>query len=169
MTRKDQLDFITGIAPAAQASQAKWSVPASVTLAQAILESGWGESALTTSARNYFGIKARRIDPYVELKTDEFIGGTRKAVRAGFRKFVSDAECFDAHGELLGTLARYRPAMAKADDPVIFAVKLQECGYSTDPDYATKLARLIQDFDLTQYDVPPPAPLKAAAAGGAGK
>jgi flagellum-specific peptidoglycan hydrolase FlgJ len=56
MTRQDQLDFIASIAPAAQASEKKYGVPASVTIAQAILESAWGKRAI---GNNYFGIKAR--------------------------------------------------------------------------------------------------------------
>jgi flagellum-specific peptidoglycan hydrolase FlgJ len=54
--RQEQLDFIASIAPAAQASEKKYGVPASVTIAQAILESAWGKRAI---GNNYFGIKAR--------------------------------------------------------------------------------------------------------------
>lgn len=154
MTRKQQLGFIARIAPAAQASAKKRGVPASVTIAQAILESGWGKSQLAKAANNFFGIKdsKRFNEGYCEFKTKEFRGGKEEVETAGFEAFKSETSCFDAHARLLAELERYAPAMADADDPLVFAARLQECGYSTDPGYAKKLAALIAQFRLTQYD-----------------
>ncbi len=53
---------------------------------------------------------------------------------------------------MLSQAKRYAKAMADADDPFVFAARLHECGYSTDPEYAKKLAGLITEFGLTQYD-----------------
>ena len=161
MTRKEQLAFIARIAPAAQQSAAQTGVPASITIAQAILESGWGASGLAKQANNFFGIKARRADDYAEFKTTEFRNGIAGKELARFRKFTSEAQCFRAHAALLSQTERYRPAMADADDPFVFAAKLRECGYSTDPAYASKLAGLITDFSLLGYDVKGPAETKA--------
>jgi len=159
-TRKQQLDFLARVIPAAQASQAKYGIPASVTIAQAILESGWGASKLAITCNNYFGIKARirdgkPIEDYADFRTTEYFGKTPTSVVAKFRKFRSTAECFVRHAELIGTSKRYRPAMAVTNDPLAFALQLQLCGYCTDPDYASDLAGLIRQWDLTQYDNKP--------------
>lgn len=153
MNRADQLAFISRIAPGAQQSAAQFGVPASVTIAQAILESSWGQSKLSTDALNYFGIKARRADDYAEFETTEDVKGAQTQELARFRKFKSVPQCFSAHAELLSGADRYRAAMAEADDPFVFAARLAECGYSTDPGYANKLAQLITEFRLTGYDV----------------
>jgi len=154
MIRKQQLEFIESIAPAAQASHKAHGVPASVIMAQAILESAWGQSALTRVAHNYFGIKnsPRWKDGYAQFLTTEFVGGKKKVEKADFEFFPTPAACFDAHGELLSTLERYRPAMNDADDPLVFAARLQDCGYATDPQYAKKVVKLITDFKLTRFD-----------------
>ena len=150
-TRQQQLDFIAGAVPGAQAAQVKWGVPASVTVAQAILESQWGLSGLARMANNYFGIKARQGDDYVQLNTTEY-DPTKETVPAKFRKFASVSDSFDAHGKLLATLDRYRPCMGACDDPLIFAARLRDCGYATDPNYPNELAGLIKQFNLTQFD-----------------
>lgn len=161
MTRKEQIAFIGKVAPAAQMSAAMYGVPASVTIAQAILESSWGQSKLSTEDLNFFGIKARRADDYAEFKTVEFRNGKAGTEKARFRKFGTEALCFAAHAKLLSQTARYRPAMADADDPFVFAARIAECGYSTDPGYAKKLADLITEFKLGGYDVKTPAVKRA--------
>lgn len=147
LDRKQQFDFIARLAPAAQASQEKYGVPASITLAQAILESAWGLSKLAQTANNYFGIKARQGEEYCEFPTPHDV----KKV-SDFRKFPSLNACFDRHGQLLSTLGRYRGAMARAADPLAFAIELQCGGYSENPKYPTLLAQLMEEFDLEKYD-----------------
>ena len=161
VNRRDQLAFITRIAPAAQMGASQTGVPASITIAQAILESGWGESGLAKQANNFFGIKARRADDYAEFKTVEFRNGIAGKELARFRKFATEAQCFTAHASLLSQSARYSPAMADSDDPFVFAAKLYECGYSTDPAYPKELASLITQFHLRDYDVKGTAQKKA--------
>ncbi len=159
--------FLKMVAPAAQAAQKKWSVPASVTIAQAILESGWGKSALAQQANNFFGIKAvahAQADSYAEFKTSEFVDGRRTAEMAKFARYASPTDCFAAHAVLLALTSRYRPAMIVADDPSHFCAELQLCGYSTNPQYAASLRALIAEFDLTQYDLQPDGPAAAQTA-----
>ena len=163
-----QNSFMKAVVPAAQIAQRKWDVPASVTIAQAILESsnqlGWGKSRLATAANNYFGIKAMDLaNPasYVQLETKEFLHHEPVMVPAYFVHYLNLAESFDAHARLLAKAARYKPAMAVVHDPEAMCIALQKCGYSTNPSYAVLLAKLIQDYDLTQYDVPPEDPAKA--------
>lgn len=167
MATQEQLDWLNSMAPAAQAAAAKYGVPASVTLAQAILESGWGQSRLTKLANNYFGIKAEHLNTpgtYVEFPTMEYEFGAKKTVTAGFEKYADAEACFAGHAELLSQATRYAPAMKAAKSPQAFALMLQKCGYSTSPNYAGMLIALIKEFDLTQYDAPlPPAAEKEAA------
>lgn len=153
-----QSSFLKMAVPAAQASQRKFGVPSSITIAQAILESGWGRSALAVQARNYFGIKAvahAAPDDYAEFPTTEFVDGRRTREMAKFARYATPAEGFAAHAELLARASRYSPAMTAREYPSAFAAQLQECGYSTNPRYARELMELVDEFDLTQYDLPP--------------
>jgi flagellum-specific peptidoglycan hydrolase FlgJ len=152
--------FKMAVTPA-QLAQRKWGVPASVTLAQGALESGWGVSALARKAYNFFGIKAgAHMGPegYAEFPTIEFVDGRKTREMARFARYATPAESFQAHALLLAMSPRYRPAMEVAHDPALFAEQLQRCGYSTNPNYAQQLVDLINQFDLTQYDVPPGGP-----------
>lgn len=157
-------EFFKNTVPAAQAAMRKWHVPASITLAQAVLESGWGKSALAHQANNFFGIKAAAVagpSAYAEFPTTEFVDGRRTAEMARFARYTSPAASFEAHAILLSMAARYKPAMAVCHDPAQFAAELQHCGYSTNPNYAEMLMQIVREFDLTQYDVPPEDPAQA--------
>jgi flagellar protein FlgJ len=166
MVTAAEQQFIDSIAPAAQASQRATRIPASIKMAQAIIESAWGKSKLTVEGHNYFGIKAVQGQDYCEFPTKEFIDGKPEIVQAKFARYASATECFLAHARLLAGLKRYAPAMACCNDPAQFAAQLQKCGYSTNPQYADLLMSLVREFNLTQYDVPepePPAAMEAAA------
>lgn len=144
-------DFIAQVAPGAQAAMAKTRVPASVSIAQAALESGWGEHA---PGNNLFGIKA---DPSwhggVSIKrTHEVVKGKTITITAAFRAYPDWAASITDHATFLSTNPRYRPAFAHADDGDDFAWQLQACGYATDPDYGKKLAALIDYHDLLTFD-----------------
>lgn len=155
MNAKEML-FLRDTVPAAQISMRLSGVPASITLAQAILESGWGCSALSSTAHNFFGIKATHMgDPetYVAMPTAEYVNGKRVTIEADFEKYPTAADCFADHAALLSQAERYKPAMAANADPLRFAAELQACGYSTSPTYAEQLEELVKEFDLTQYDV----------------
>ncbi len=155
-----QSAFLSNTVPAALAMQRQYSVPASITLAQAILESGWGQTALAKQANNFFGIKAIYFaDPksYIEFPTKEFVDGRAVMELAKFARYPSPAQSFAAHAQLLSLAERYKPAMAVAHDPEAFAMELQQCGYSTNPGYAVSLMQLVAEFDLTQYDEQPAA------------
>jgi flagellum-specific peptidoglycan hydrolase FlgJ len=150
-----QSTFLKMAAPAAMHSEAATGVPASITIAQAILESGWGCTGLARRANNFFGIKAAHHvapDSYIEMPTHEVVNGRTVEEEAEFMKYRSAADSFTAHGLLLSSASRYQPAMAVRDNPAQFAVALEQCGYSTNPNYATELMRLVREFDLAQYD-----------------
>jgi flagellum-specific peptidoglycan hydrolase FlgJ len=150
-----QSDFMKMAVPAAIASEAATGVPASITIAQAILESGWGQSGLAKQANNFFGIKAAAHvapDSYIQLPTEEIVMGRAVAENAEFMKYKSAADSFTAHGLLLAQASRYAPAMAVRGNPAQFAAELQRGGYSTNPNYADDLMCIVAELDLTQYD-----------------
>lgn len=162
-----QAEFLKLAAPAAIQSQRMTGIPASITIAQAILESGWGRSALATEANNYFGIKATAHltpDQYIEMPTHEFVDGRSTPKMAKFARYTSPAESFASHARLISSAPRYAPCMAEVGSAAGFAAELQVCGYSTNPDYAWDLMNLVIEFDLRQYDLPPAPETPAAAA-----
>jgi flagellum-specific peptidoglycan hydrolase FlgJ len=159
-------------APAAQKTLARFDVPASITLAQAKLESAdkfgdAGQSQCALQCNNYFGIKASGTEPYVEFPTEEYKNGhPYMEPGAHFEKFSSIEDSFLRHGELLATSPRYREAMEawKRDRNLeAFAALLQTGGYSTNPNYAATLIREVRVYDLAKYDVPPEPPTAATA------
>lgn len=154
---QSQSSFLQSAVPAALFTQREFGVPASITLAQAICESGWGQSALAKQANNFFGIKAlagAAPEAYAEFPTSEFVNGRAKSALAKFARYASPVESFTAHARLLADAARYEPAMVVRNKPAAFAAALQSCGYSTNPGYAASLLVLVKEFDLTQYDAP---------------
>lgn len=144
-------DFINNVAAPAQAGQQQYGVPASVTIAQSCLETGWGAS-VPPGSNNYFGIKAVAGQPFVTAGTFEYIAGTRTPEPGDFAAYPTVEAGFVAHGKLLSEDPRYAPAMAERSDPAEFCTQLQACGYSTSPTYAETLTELINEFNLTVYD-----------------
>ena len=155
--------FIKAAAPGARKGALEFGVPASVTLAQAALESGFGAFHLG-AANNYFGIKAfargGRVDVgpiangFVVKPTHEVVNGRTITVQARFRSYASLADSMRDHGRFLKTNPRYAPCFAHQRDPNRFARELQRAGYATDPHYADKLIGLMRSFDLYQFDAP---------------
>ena len=148
--------FLDATARAARAAAAQTGVPASVTVAQAILESDWGRSSLALDANNYFGIKASDrlgTDGVVWMPTAEFddAGEVFETV-SPFRAYKSLTDSVADHDDLLRTASRYAAAMRLASDPKQFAQELSDAGYSTDPDYADKLVALMDSYDLYRLD-----------------
>lgn len=134
---------------AAQASQAKWHIPASVCIAQWALESAHGQH-MPPGSNNPFGIKAAAGQPYVACMTTEHIKGRDIRVSQKFRKFVDMGEAFDAHGKLLATSKYYVKARQTktADD---FANALTGV-YATDVKYGAKLIAIMKNENLYQYN-----------------
>lgn len=139
---------------AAQDGDRHYNVPASVSLAQFILESGWGQH-MPPGSNNPFGIKARKGRPSVTVRTREVDKrGNSFYVNAAFRKFASLSEAFDAHAALLATAPVYAPAMAAwGHGDLKGGIALMAMHYATDPGYARTLLNLITSLKLTQYDI----------------
>jgi Mannosyl-glycoprotein endo-beta-N-acetylglucosaminidase len=146
-----QQAFIGEVAPGAVAVQRRYGVPASVTIAQAIDESGWGRSSLATEDHNLFGIKGTGPAGSDAQPTHEFENGQSVMRTASFRVYHNAAESIDDHGKLLATSEYYRQPMAYRHDPNALAAALTGV-YATDPDYGAKLIVLMRRYDLYHYD-----------------
>lgn len=147
--------FIFKIVPGAKASQKATGVPASVTIAQAILESSWGRSYLAREANNLFGVKAlTKPGPAGVLMMDawEVENGFDVVRPEPFRKYNSVAESIADHGLFFVENSRYRDALRARDDANEFARRIAAAGYATDPGYAPKLIGLMERWDLHKYD-----------------
>ncbi len=138
------------IIAAARAGMGHWHVPASVSLAQWIVESGSGAHS---PGNNPFGMKPRegRNDPCQWLATTEFRNGAYRPCKQPFRTFPTIADAFDAHAKLIATAPVYAAAMAALPNVDRFVTRLS-AHYATDPLYAHKLLTLISAHKLTEYD-----------------
>ena len=151
-----QRDFILSLAAAVRVSQQLTGVPASVALAQAILESDWGRSRLARDAKNLFGIKAHSRAGTAGVYTAgtwEVLGGVSVIAREPFKAYQTVADSIVDHGHWFHDQPRYHGALELRGDPRAFARAIAEAGYATDPDYAAKLIALMDRFDLYAYDV----------------
>ncbi len=132
-------------------SQRRVGVPASITIAQAALESAWGESGLARFGNNLFGIKAdsRWRGETLTLNTREFIKGQWIVVPAKWRKYGSWQASIEDHAAFLKGNPRYQPCFL-CQTTEAFARALLKAGYATDPSYADKLAGLIGQYKLDE-------------------
>ena len=122
-------------------------VPASITLAQGILESSDGNSALAKYANNHFGIKC-----HAGWTGETFIMDD-DAQNECFRKYNSALESYRDHSEFLSTRSRYASLFElKTTDYKAWAHGLKKAGYATNPKYATILIQIIETYELYKYD-----------------
>lgn len=153
----DRAGFVAWAAKHAEPSRRAHQVPVSVTVAQAINESGWGGSALTEHGNAYFGIKcfgtpggiAVGCRPYDTRECDD---DDCFATTGTFRVYRSAARSFADHGNFLAVNPRYRPAFGHTDDPDRFAREIHRAGYATDPSYSDQLIALMRQYDLYRFD-----------------
>ena len=143
--------FIQSVAPGAIAGWQKYHVLPSITTAQAILESGWGRSTLTTRAHNLFGIKGSYNGQSVTMPTREVYGGRSVMVNAQFRAYPNNAASIEDHGRFLNVNSRYRNLLGDTNYRSV-ANKLHQDGYATSLSYASSLINLVQSYNLTQLD-----------------
>lgn len=156
---KKAATFLTMIAPAARQGDREYKVPASVTMAQAILESGWGLSKLTANDKNYFGIKCFGTPGAIAVSCHRYVTNecdkkTKKcySTTATFRVYRTVTDSFRDHAVFLQR-ERYKPAFGFINSPDKFAAAIHKAGYATDPNYTTKLVNLMKQYDLYRYDV----------------
>ncbi|RDG20132.1 N-acetylmuramidase [Leuconostoc pseudomesenteroides] len=150
--------WINQLAPYARELQEKYHVIASISIAQAILESNWNTSTLATQYHNLYGIKADAGQKSVVLPTKEYENGQWITIQGRFAAHSSWQESMKAHAMLLyrGTswnTNQYQHVLA-AKDYATAAQALTQDGYATDPSYAKKLITIIQTWHLDRFDVP---------------
>jgi flagellum-specific peptidoglycan hydrolase FlgJ len=151
----DKQEFINKIKDGAVSAMNKYGILASLTIAQAILESGWGESELTKAANNLFGIKRWGYPDFVEMPTTEYRNGEPAQEKAEFRKYsswdysIADNTAFllqnNRYKNLIG-VKNYRQA----------CTLIQQDRYATDPNYANLLIQIIEENELQKYDYTTP-------------
>ena len=139
------------VAPGAIAAQQRYGIPASVTIAQAIDESGWGQSGLAAADHNLFGIKGTGPAGRDMQPTQEYENGIWVTRTAPFRVYHNIAESIADHGRLLATSQAYQHAMANRQVPDAFAAALTGV-YATDPNYGSNLIALMRLYNLYRYD-----------------
>lgn len=146
-------EFIMRLASGAVASAKASGVPASITIAQAALESAWGESGLTKAGNNLFGIKADSLwrGQTLTMNTKEFIKGQWVVVPALWRKYPSWQASMEDHAAFLRRNPRYKACFLCTTAPA-FAKALVQAGYATDPEYANKLITLMDKHQLQSLD-----------------
>ena len=143
--------FIQSVAPGAIAGWNKYQVLPSITVAQAILESGWGQPSLSTNAHNLFGIKGAYNGHSVNMRTREVYGGRSVYINDNFRAYANNSESVEDHGNFLYSNRRYHNLLGDTNY-VSVANKLRQDGYATDPSYARSLIKLVQTYNLNQLD-----------------
>lgn len=138
--------YILQYADIAMEEMRKYKIPASITLAQGILESGSGKGRLAVEANNHFGIKCHGW-------TGEVIHHDDDASQECFRKYTHANQSFEDHSTFLTSRGRYANLFKlELDDYEGWAKGLRAAGYATDKKYPEKLISLIERFQLYKYD-----------------
>lgn len=149
-----QQKFFETYAPFAVQNMEKTKIPASVTLAQAALESNWGKSDLSTLGKNFFGIKGTGPAGAKSMKTWEVIRGQKVVKFCLFRCYNSPLESFLDHSKVISTGRYLKHAMDHTESAKAFITALQSKPqkYATDTQYVEKILKIIKDYGLENYD-----------------
>lgn len=124
----------------------RYNIPASITLAQGLFESAAGRSNLTRSGNNHFGIKCHGWTGKRTYHDDDAAGEC-------FRAYDNARQSYEDHSRFLATQSRYaRLFSLKRTDYRGWARGLKQCGYATNPQYASKLTQIIELYCLNKYD-----------------
>ena len=149
-SKTPQEKYIEKYAPLAVSEMYRSGVPASITLAQGMLESGNGQSELARVSNNHFGIKCHNNWKGGKVYYDDDAKGEC------FRKYSHPSESYRDHSDFLRFRDRYKFLFDyRVTDYKAWAHGLKKAGYATDPAYPKKLIKLIEEYDLNQYDRKP--------------
>lgn len=145
-SKSPQDDYIRKYAPVAVREMYRSGVPASITLAQGLLESRYGQSELAVKGNNHFGIKCHDWTGKKMYHDDDRRGEC-------FRVYGTADESFSDHSDFLRYRDRYKSLFNNdVTDYKAWAHGLKKAGYATDPAYPSKLIKLIEDYHLDKYD-----------------
>lgn len=153
--RMEPKAFIELVAGSARQTFLNYHIFPSITIAQAILESGWGQKVpqdpvTGRSSYNLFGIKGTGPAGSVTITSKEVENGQTVSRQSTFKAYYSYQQSIDDHAQFL-LKPTYKNVLT-ASTPQEAAQALSKAGYATDPQYADKLIRLIQTYNLTAYD-----------------
>ena len=145
--------FITSLAEPITRIASRAGLPGTAILAQAALETGWGSQVIHDasgrSSHNLFGIKASQDDGDdaaaggVQIESREYVFGSWREERSTFRSYESFEDAVQDYVEMISANDRYREA-AEVEDPATYARELHAAGYATDPNYAEKIAAIVE-------------------------
>ena len=139
--------YIKLYAPIARKQMKVYKIPASVTMAQGILESGYGEATLAKKGNNHFGIKCHKGWKGKKIFHDD------DEENECFRSYNNPVKSYKDHSLFLANRDRYRFLFdLNSKDYKSWAEGLKKAGYATDPEYSKKLISLIERFSLSQLD-----------------
>ena len=143
-------EFVQRMWDSAKTAEQSTGMPAQFILGQAALESGWGRREIRnpdgSTSHNLFGIKAGPgwNGPVVKAVSTEFVNGVARKSTETFRAYASYADSFADYARLINNNPRYAATRSAGADAAQFARSLQSAGYATDPLYAAKLTRVIE-------------------------
>ncbi|SDX44679.1 flagellar assembly peptidoglycan hydrolase FlgJ [Marinobacter mobilis] len=147
--------FVGHLLPLAERAASGTGIDPRLMVAQAALETGWGRHMIEASdgapSFNLFGIKAdqRWAGDSVDITTSEYRDGVRMSEQAAFRRYTDFEASFRDYVQFLGDNPRYRDVLEVAENPELFAQRLQQAGYATDPNYANKILRIMAGDQLS--------------------
>ncbi|MDR5172581.1 flagellar assembly peptidoglycan hydrolase FlgJ [Methylobacillus flagellatus] len=145
-------EFVQQMSQHAEAASQDSGIPAHLMLGQAALETGWGKRQITgadgTASNNLFGIKAgpNWKGKTVDALTTEYINGMPQKRIEKFRAYDSYADSFRDFANMMRNNPRYENVMGNTGSTAGYAQAMQDAGYATDPQYASKLRRVIENI-----------------------
>ncbi len=141
-------EYINKFSAIAVEEMYRYKIPASITLAQGVLESGSGRSKLALKSNNHFGIKCHKGWKGNSVKHDD------DAIGECFRKYQHPKTSYEDHSKFLTSRSRYAGLFKlQLTDYVSWAYGLKNAGYATDKKYPNKLIAIIQKYNLDKYDI----------------
>ena len=150
-------DYLNRYSTLAVSEMRRTGIPASITLAQGMLESDYGRSSLARKGNNHFGIKCHN-----DWRGDKMYKDDNRRDEC-FRVYPSAEESYRDHSDFLVNGSRYRDLfMLNNTDYRAWAHGLKKAGYATDPDYPTLLIKKIEDYGLHAYDTGQVSPVVAS-------
>lgn len=153
-TDPNDVPFINNYSAIAVLEMHRSGIPASITLGQAIIESGWGKSELAQGSNNFFGIKCKSTwtGKRFMYKDDDY-DHNGKLTDSCFRVYETIEASFRDHTDFLVNRPYYKQCFEFApDDYVNWAIALQQAGYATAHNYAVKLIDIIEKYNLHYFD-----------------
>ncbi len=162
---QEQSAFISNYTTIAIQEMDRTGIPASITLAQAIIETDWGRSTLAKESKNHFGIKCKATwKGATYYHKDDDLDKDGKLIKSCFRAYENIDQSFIDHSEFLMNNPRYAELFSiSKTDYKKWAKGLKKCGYATSKTYAQALINTIEKYKLYQYDTAPVGNLIATA------